>query len=219
VPGIIKGVNKFQKEVYPEKRDLFTRLAQEQNPEVLFITCSDSRVDPNLLTQSEPGELFICRTAGNIVPPYTEHTGGVTATIEYAVAVLGVRHIIVCGHSGCGAMQGILHPESLINLPHACEWLSYSKSACDLTEKKAQGLGEDEQLNLLIHENVLSQLQHLKTHPKVAGVLSQGKITLHGWVYDIKTGKIDAYDKAQESFVPFEECYADVLSGVGESSF
>ena len=121
MPKIAAGVVRFQKEVYPEKRELFARLAEGQKPDALFITCSDSRIDPNLVTQTEPGELFICRNAGNIVPPHATHTGGMTASIEYAVAVLGVQDIVVCGHIGCGAIEGAMRPERIVDLPHVSE--------------------------------------------------------------------------------------------------
>ena len=124
---VISGVAKFQKEVYPNKKATFQKLANGQNPEVLFITCSDSRIDPNLVTQTDPGELFICRNAGNIVPPHSNQTGGMTASIEFAVAALGVSHIVVCGHTDCGAMKGAIKPEGLDALPHVKEWLSPSQ--------------------------------------------------------------------------------------------
>src|SRR3982751_6268271 len=110
---LLKGVSTFQREVFPQHRELFERLAAKQNPMALFITCADSRVVPDLITQSDPGDLFICRNAGNMVPPYGEMNGGVSATIEYAVVALNIRHIIVCGHSDCGAMKGVLHPEAV----------------------------------------------------------------------------------------------------------
>ena len=102
---LIQGVTKFQNEVYPGKEAAFRKLANGQNPEVLFITCADSRIDPGMLTQTQPGDLFICRNAGNVVPPHSNQTGGMTASIEFAVAALGVSHIVVCGHSDCGAMK------------------------------------------------------------------------------------------------------------------
>ena len=110
---IAAGVIKFQQEEFPKRHELFATLAQGQSPEALFIACSDSRVDPNLITQAEPGELFICRNAGNIVPPHTNHTGAMTASIEFAIGALEIGHIIVCGHSECGAMKGAMDPGGL----------------------------------------------------------------------------------------------------------
>lgn len=214
MPKIAKGVVKFQKKVFPGKKDLFQTLADGQTPEVLFITCSDSRIDPSLLTQTEPGELFICRNAGNIVPPHAQITGGTTASIEYAVAVLGVQHIVVCGHSGCGAMTGALNPESTKELPHVSQWLSNAQAAVQIMKEKSEGLTDKEKMDLLIHENVLLQLQHLKTHPYVAARLAVNKIHLHGWVYDIKTGGIDAYSERDGKFYPVEEVYAEEVEAL-----
>ena len=126
MPKIANGIVRFKREVYEQKKELFDQLAKGQHPEALFITCSDSRIDPNLLVQTEPGELFIIRNAGNIVPPHNNFTGGVTASIEYAVAVLNIKHIIICGHSSCGAMLGVLNPQSVEALPHVSQWLSYA---------------------------------------------------------------------------------------------
>ena len=121
--NFIDGFIRFKRDVFPKRKQLFERLAGAQSPEALFITCADSRIVPDLIMQTEPGDLFICRNAGNIVPPYGEVQGGVSATIEYAVAVLNVSHIIVCGHTDCGAMKGILKPETLDELPTVKSWL------------------------------------------------------------------------------------------------
>jgi carbonic anhydrase len=208
MPKITRGIVRFKTEVYPEKKELFGQLAKGQNPEALFITCSDSRIDPNLLVQTEPGELFIIRNAGNIVPPHTNHTGGVTASIEYAVAVLGVKHIIICGHSRCGALIGVLNPASVADLPHVTQWLSYAKAAHQIVEQTAKGISDDEKLDRLVEQNVLMQLRHIKTHPHVAARLATGEIRLHGWVYDIGSGDVRAYDAKSGSFVPVEVMYA-----------
>lgn len=219
MPKIAAGVVHFQEKVYPEKKDLFEKLATGQSPEALFITCSDSRVNPNLLTQTEPGELFICRNAGNIVPPHTHHTGAMTASIEYAVGMLNVPHIVVCGHTDCGAMKGALDLDALNDLPHVKEWLDYSRAAVQISREKEKNGDEGSLINTLIYENVLLQLQHLKTHPFVALHLSSGKTTLHGWVYDIKTGDVFAYDEGKQAFLPVAEKYAkEVLDFAKENT-
>ncbi len=207
MPKISQGIVRFKSEVYEKKKELFDELAQGQSPEALFITCSDSRIDPNLLVQTEPGQLFIIRNAGNIVPPHNNFTGGVTASIEYAVAVLKVKHIIICGHSSCGAMQGVLHPDSIAALPHVSQWLSYSRAAQQIVSEKLPNGTDEEKLQLLIEENVLLQLTHIKTHPHVAAKCAVGEVQLHGWTYDIGRGEVRAYDEASESFVPVEEKY------------
>lgn len=217
MPKITRGIVRFKTEVYPQRKALFDQLAQGQHPEALFITCSDSRIDPNLLVQTEPGELFICRNAGNIVPPHSNYTGGITATIEYAVAVLKVKHIIICGHSGCGALHGVLNPESVAHLPHVTQWLSYAKAAHQIVEEKAGDLPYEEKLKMLVEENVLLQLRHLKTHPHVAAKYATDQVQLHAWTYDIGEGDVKAYDSDRKCFIPVEERYAEDVKRYIES--
>ena len=214
MPKLTAGVVKFQRDVFPEQRELFEKLAQGQSPEALFITCSDSRIDPNLVTQTKPGELFICRNAGNIVPPHTTHTGAMTAAIEFAVGALKVPHIVVCGHSQCGAMKGALDPASLADLPHTAEWLDYSRAAVQIVKSRDKELSLEERLLRLTEENVILQLNHLRSHPHVAQALAEGTVTLRGWVYDIGTGGMRALDESRRAFVPVEELYADLPEDV-----
>jgi len=202
VQRILRGLRHFQKHVYPKHRDLFQSLALVQRPEVLFITCADSRIDPCMLTQTQPGELFISRVIGNIVPPYPKTNGGVSATIEYAVAVLGVTDIIVCGHTDCGVMKGVLNPDALKPLPNVSAWLRYAQAARRAVEKlKGQHTGP-QFLLALTEQNVVEQLQNLRTHPSVATALDQGNLKLHGWVYHIADGLVTSYDPDQKRFVP-----------------
>jgi len=205
---VISGVAKFQKEVYPEKKGTFEKLANGQSPEVLFITCSDSRIDPNLVTQTDPGELFICRNAGNIVPPHSNQTGGMTASIEFAVAALGVSHIVVCGHTDCGAMKGALNPEALSSLPHVKEWLGHCRCATEVVKERHGEVGY-EQLEEVTQENVVQQLQHLRTHPTVAAKIAAGKVKLHGWVYNIGSGDVLCYDESTQTFERMSQAYAE----------
>jgi carbonic anhydrase len=211
VKDVIKGVLNFRNHVYPERKDLFGTLAGGQSPEVLFITCSDSRIDPNLLTGSDPGDLFICRNAGNVIPPHSNETGGMTASIEYAVAVLGVRHIILCGHTDCGAVKGALDMDGLNGLPHVKEWLGHCRSAMEIVRER-NGINSGaclghEHLNEAIEENVLQQVQHLRTHPVVAAKLATGKVEIHGWVYNIETGGIRSSSQSGTRFLEFEDRY------------
>lgn len=210
---VIKGVIDFQKYAFPKREALFNSLASSQNPEVLFITCSDSRIDPSLVTQTHPGDLFICRNAGNVIPTHSNVTGGMTASIEYAVAVLGVQDIIVCGHTDCGAMKGALNMESLNDYPHVKEWLGHCRGAVEVI-KERHGCANHEHLEELTEENVLLQIQHLKTHPAVVAKLASGKIKLHGWIYRIETGEIACYDEKSHSFVTFNELYAETIATV-----
>jgi len=207
---VIDGVAKFQKEVYPGKRSTFKKLANGQNPEVLFITCSDSRIDPNMLTQTDPGELFICRNAGNVVPPHSNQTGGMTASIEFAVAALGVSDIVVCGHTDCGAMKGAMQPETLTDLPHVKEWLGHCRAASAVV-KERHGELSCNHLPELTEENVLLQLQHLRTHPAVAAKLATGQVRLHGWVYHIESGEILCYQETENAFIAMSSAYTDTF--------
>ncbi len=212
MPHFAKGVVKFQRDVFPEKRELFEHLSTGQSPEALFITCSDSRIETAMLTQTDPGELFICRNAGNIVPPHTNQTGGMTASIEFAIGALQIPHIVVCGHTECGAMKGAMNRAGLTNLPHVREWLGYSQGAVDITEALGADLEPQAKMRMLLEQNVILQLQHLKTHPTVAVAMAQKAVKLHGWVYDIKTGEVCAYDDETETWVPVEERYAAELA-------
>ncbi len=209
---VVSGILRFQGKAFPERKELFAELANGQNPEVLFITCADSRIDPNLVTQTEPGDLFICRNAGNIVPPHAKVAGGVTASIEFAVAVLGVKDIVVCGHTDCGAMKGALNPSAVADLPHVSNWLDHARAA---VETVRAGCCHGNELDAVTEQNVLLQLQHLRTHPAVAARLWNGEIGLHGWVYDIKTGQVNCYDEARKAFVPLDERYATLLAAGG----
>lgn len=208
MPKFAAGVVRFQQEVYPAKKELFEHLSTGQSPEALFITCSDSRIETAMITQTDPGELFICRNAGNIVPPHTMNTGGMTASIEFACAALNVPHIVICGHTECGAMKGAMNPEGLDALPHVKEWLGYSKAAVDIVNTIGADLADDARMKLLLEQNVMLQLQHLKTHPAVATRLAKGDLQLHGWVYDIKTGDVGAWDEASGKFTPVADRYA-----------
>ncbi|HSB43762.1 MAG TPA: carbonic anhydrase [Nitrospira sp.] len=197
---LVKGFLKFRTEVFGKKKALFTRLSENQTPRALFITCSDSRVDPTLLTQTDPGELFILRNAGNMVPPYGSMQGGSTATIEYAMAVLKVPHIIVCGHTDCAVMKAVLHPEEVHELPAVKEWVGQAETTRRLMVEHYTNLAGKDRLIKTTQENVRSQLDHLRTHPSVALQLRKGKVDLHGWVYSISTGDVWVYDFESERF-------------------
>lgn len=209
---LVSGIAKFQKTLFQEKKPLFTRLAKGQNPEVLFITCSDSRIDPTLITQTQPGDLFIARNAGNFVPPhFSTFTTDMDASIEFACKVLKVRHVVICGHTDCGAMKGALDPETVRHLPHVYNWLSHAAAASAKVKGRHGGELTHEHLPELIRENVVMQLKHLETHPAVAERLAQGDLLLHGWVYDIEHGEICCYEAGAGTFVPVSEHYAHIL--------
>lgn len=198
---LIDGFHKFRSEVYGPRKDFFESLAVGQRPETLFITCSDSRINPNLLTQTDPGELFIIRNAGNIVPPYTSQAGGEAASIEFAIQALDVQHIVVCGHTECGAMKALLAgPEKLTDMPAVASWLRHGESArrhvAD-TYKQLEGAALQ---TVMVEENVLAQFESLRTHPAVSARLARGELTLHGWVYKMDTAEVFQFDDETGQF-------------------
>jgi carbonic anhydrase len=198
------GVKRFYLEVFPERRHLYERVATSQQPRALFLTCGDSRIDPELLTGSGPGEIFVERNPGNMVPVYNEDAQvGVSASIEYAVSVLQVPHIIVCGHSNCGAMKAVLHPESLATLPAVRHWLHLASPALDILDRAHTRGTDEERLGCLTRLNVIEQMKHLETHPAVVERLRQGRLTIDGWMYEIHTGRVEAYNSNSGKFEPF----------------
>ncbi len=199
---VIAGYRAFQADVFQAKRPLFESLRDGQQPDYLFISCADSRVVPHLLTQTDAGELFTLENAGNIVPPHGARAGGEAATIEYAVKVLKVKNIIVCGHSHCGAMKGLLAPESLSELPAVAGFLQWAEAARQAIDRKYPGLEGEERLEKAVEENVLVQLENLKTHPAVAEALGRSELVLQGWVYTFETGQVRAFDPASGRFDP-----------------
>jgi carbonic anhydrase len=201
VDSILRGLKRFQKKVYPKHRELFHKLALQQRPTALFITCADSRIDPCLLTQTKPGELFLCRVIGNIVPRYPESIGGVSATIEYAVGVLGVPDVIVCGHTDCGVMKGVLNPEALKPLANVSAWLGHAQPAREALANSKGSFSEPDYLLALTERNVVEQLRNLHTHPCVAARLEEGSLKLHGWVYHIGKGIVTTYNPKRARFI------------------
>ncbi|MDL2409872.1 carbonic anhydrase [Rhizobium calliandrae] len=197
---IIDGFLKFQREAFPERVKLFKDLANQQSPRALFISCSDSRLVPELVTQREPGDLFVIRNAGNIVPSYGPEPGGVSASVEYAVAALQVSDIVICGHSDCGAMTAIATCKCLDHMPAVGSWLRYADSARVVNEAR-QHKDESAKVASMVRENVIAQLANIQTHPSVRLALEEGRITLHGWIYDIASGLIEAFDGSRGAFV------------------
>jgi len=208
VPKFAAGVVKFQRDIYPKNEELFEKLSKGQSPEALFITCSDSRIELGMLTQSEPGDLFVVRNAGNIVPPHDTYTGATTAAIEFAVGALKVPHIVICGHTDCGAAKGAMAPEKLDALPHVRDWLGYMRAAVDITKALGKDMNDHDRMLLLLEQNVLLQLTHLRSHPTVAVALAKGELQLHGWVYDIADGEVYAWNEDEKDFQPVSKRYA-----------
>jgi carbonic anhydrase len=205
---LVRGIHQFQTQIFSSHKELFERLDQrDQTPETLFITCSDSRISPNLITQTQPGELFILRNVGNLVPPY-ESMGGMAAGIEFAVASLQVKDIIICGHSNCGAMKALLEPEQLSELPASRAWLVHARATERIMWESYGHLQGRELLHATVEENVLVQLENLRRHPAVAKAMANRMLHLHAWVYKIETGEVFAFD-------PERGQYASVTGTVG----
>ncbi|MGD1105854.1 MAG: carbonic anhydrase [Terracidiphilus sp.] len=198
---LIEGHKKFLAEVFPARKSHFHLLAEGQTPEWLFITCADSRVLPDMILGTEPGDLFISRSIGNVVPKPSDDVDGVTATIEYAVEVLRVRHAIVCGHSDCGALKAALDRKSLENLPKARRWLDHVEAAFAYRQPLNPNDGESAELGALIRGNVVAQLKNLQAQMPVRRAMEEGRLTVHGWYYDILTGRIEEYDEGLSRFV------------------
>jgi carbonic anhydrase len=202
---LFEGHKRFLADVFPARKSHFHLLAEGQSPEWLFITCADSRVLPDLILGTEPGDLFISRSIGNVVPITSQDVDGVTATIEYAVEVLKVPHAIVCGHSDCGALKAALDRAGLENLPKARRWLDHVQAAFAYRQPLNPADGDSAELAALIRGNVVAQLKNLRAQPPVRNAVSAGRLTVHGWYYDILTGKIEEYDEALKRFAPLTE--------------
>ena len=192
---LIGRVFDFQKNVFPQQAKLYANLAANgQSPKALIVSCADSRVVPEEILQANPGDLFVCRNAGNIVPPFSTANGGVTSTVEFAVMALGVRDIIICGHSDCGAMKALMKPASLEGMPNVAAWLRHSHAAHSVVSDGYPELEGTEQVRAAALENVVVQLAHLRTHPSVASGIARGELALHGWFFDIHNGVVLALD-------------------------
>lgn len=212
--NLVKGVHYFQNIGFRQQRELFETLAEGQHPEACFITCCDSRIDPNLITNSPPGGLFIVRNVGNLVPCYGTSNNAEMAAVEYAVCALGVKHIIVCGHTGCGAMKGLLDGDPKNHLPAVMNWLRHADSTSAIVKEHYSHLTGNDLVTAAAQENVLVQLEHLRTSPAVATRVSRGKLQLHGWMYKIDTGEIYVYDSGAHQFLPLASAE---FAEVGES--
>ncbi|HZB89403.1 MAG TPA: carbonic anhydrase [Terracidiphilus sp.] len=199
---LIEGHKKFLAEVFPARRGEFHLLAESQAPQWLFITCSDSRIVPDLILGTGPGDLFITRNAGNVVPVTGNDVDGCTATIEYAVEVLKVPYAILCGHSDCGAMKAALERRGLDKLPKASRWLHHVEGAFSHRQPLNPDDGAGAELASLIRGNVVAQLQNLSAQPAVARAVAEGRLEVFGWYYDILTGRIEQYDEGERRFRP-----------------
>ena len=211
--NLLPGVRNFSKLVFPKQQKHFEALFQGQNPHTLLITCSDSRIDPNLVTQTKPGEIFIVRNAGNIIPPYGASRGGEEAAIEFAVDGLHVSNIVVCGHSQCGAMAAIASDRNLDKMPSVKRWLDHAQST---RRRMMDHPGND--LCHVIDDNVLVQVDNLKTHPSVSAALRAERVRVFGWVYNFESGSVSIYDNAAKCFVLCTEIGEETLNDLDRFS-
>lgn len=213
---LVAGVLRFRQQAHPRRRNQCRRLASGRSPHTLFITCADSRVVPETITQTDPGELFVSRNIGNVIPAEGEMTGGVSAIVEYACTALRVSHVVVCGHSDCGAMKALLEPDdpTVLRMPTVDAWLHNAEAARGIVEILRPELTGPDQLQAVIEENVRVQLQHLRTHPAVATRLAGRALSLHGWVH-LFDGSVVAVDETGGAAVPLERA---VVTGVGPAA-
>lgn len=202
---LIDGLQQFQAGYFSSHRQLFEELSHGQHPRILFITCSDSRVDPNLITQAQVGELFVIRNVGNIIPPFGAANGGEGAAIEYAISALDIEQVIVCGHSHCGAMKALLNLNSLEEtMPLVSNWLKHAEATRQVMRDNYSNLEGEELLEVTVAENVLTQLENLQTYPVIRSRLHQRNLTLHGWVYHIESGEVLEYDAVSHDFITLQ---------------
>jgi carbonic anhydrase len=203
---LIGRVFSFEKTIFPASSELFAKLSTHgQEPKALMISCADSRIVPEQIMQAEPGDLFVCRNAGNIVPPFATMNGGVSSTVEFAVVGLGVRDIIVCGHSDCGAMKALAAPEMPGGMPNVAAWLRHGAAARHVVDTCHGDLEGKDRVRQLSLENVVAQIAHLRTHPSVAAAMATGELALHGWFVDIGAGQVLGLDGETGEFVPLRE--------------
>ena len=223
---LIEGILEFRGKVRPEVKDTFARLALGQSPDCLFIACSDSRVVPNLFASTNPGDLFVLRNVGNLVPP-SDPSGRSTAdeseasAIEFAVAALGVQDIIVCGHSECGAMKALLAGKAVAGAPNLSSWLRHGDGARARLDREGPvgaGIAPHDRLSQL---SVLEQIEHIKTYPLVQRGIDEGKLRVHGWWFDIADASVLHYEEADQRFALIDEREGarliDMLSAEGRS--
>jgi carbonic anhydrase len=207
VTGLIQGLNAFHNNYFNDHRELFERLSAGQAPDVLFITCSDSRIDPCLITQAQPGELFVMRNVGNIIPSYGSANSAEAAGIEYAVQGLNIKDVIICGHSHCGAMKGLLQIGSLSEqMPLVYDWLKrHGEATRRLVLDNYRELEPDQLWKIAIEQNVLTQVKNLETYPAIRSKIHSGQLSLHAWIYEIESGMVFAYNAGLRQFMLLEK--------------
>ena len=202
---LIRGLDKFRETYVDTHKELLEQLSHGQKPRVLFVSCSDSRVDPNLITNTDIGELFVIRNAGNIIPPYGAANGGEGGTIEYAINALDIEQIVICGHTHCGAMKGLLKLNKLQkDMPLVYDWLKHAEATRRMVLETYPHYEGEDLIEVLVAENVLVQIDNLKTYPIIKSRLHQGRLKIYAWIYNIETGNVLAYDARTHTYIPPE---------------
>lgn len=199
-PKILNGIRLFRDRFEMDRERLVSLATEGQRPQVLFIACSDSRVAPELITSAELGDLFVVRTVGNVVPPFGTGEAGLGTAIEYAILHLHVQHVVLCGHTGCGCLQALESPRDWSREPHIARWIEHARPA--KTKAEARGMPAEELPLAVVRENVLLQLENVRSYDPVRDGERSGTVTLHGWVYHLETGEIEAYDAGSGDWRP-----------------
>jgi carbonic anhydrase len=200
---LVEQSRKLRADFFEGQAELFAALSQGQSPPALFIGCSDSRIVPDLLTGSRPGDLFVLRNIANVVPPFGSAGDAVGAVIEYAVLHLHVEHVIVCGHTDCGGIKALDAHVDQASEPHIARWLAFARPA--QTQVDAHGVDPDRRHRSIVEQNVLNQLYNLETYDCVRQALEADALELHGWVYDLLTGRVSYWDPVLDRFVDEDE--------------
>jgi carbonic anhydrase len=214
---LVEGIHHFHNIGFRERQELFSRLRQGQQPEACMITCADSRIVPNLITNSQPGELFIVRNVGNIIPCFGTNNNGEMAAIEYAVAELGIEDIIICGHTGCGAMNALVSQTTTDDprrLGLVTSWLRHAQATLEIVRDHYGHLQGEKLADIAAEENVLVQLEHLRTLPVIASRVPSGRVRLHGWMYKINSGEVFFYESETGQFLKFGDASISTSEGV-----
>lgn len=208
---LIEGIVEFRKQLTPEKKALYRKLTEGQSPDALFIACCDSRVVPNAFASTDPGKLFVLRNIGNLVPPFSSNEDhSAAAAIEYAVKYLHVDDIVVCGHSECGAMKAICDNLKDPTSKNLMSWLEHGEASTlnKHADKIDASLSKENQLS---QENVLEQLNHLRSYPYVEELISAGKLRLHAWWFDIANADVYCFEESHNKYVLIDEREAKII--------
>lgn len=219
---LIQGIVEFRKNLKPSYRETFARLALGQSPDVLYIGCSDSRVAVNVFASTDPGDLFVVRNVGNLVPPCGRNGQSTAdeseaAAIEFALGTLNVKHIVICGHSECGAMHALVEGREKLKDPNLRSWLRHGEEGLKDLQIKPGFAEKLSAHNRLSQINVLRQIEHLKTYPIIEQRLKAGTLKLHGWWFELSQADVYAFDETQGKFVLFDEVEAQrILASLGQ---